>query len=382
MKILVLFTVTVLFSINVFANHESNTPPPVDKSVSLNGDVSGYSTRNFDDKLDFGLVIPTLSKAQVLNFNLSSVLSSKTSVIRAAGQKINVPSNLSLPRQSESYWITIRINKPKFILPIYSSELPDTVAVLEGQIPFERTVETLRAGNPLFSVINYFTFKSFSLAPVINSSDSINIKVGDVLIKGQTNRFTTPFTADRDYITLGLNLHSTLNAIGETTYFPIGIKTLSRPQNIVSISTDDVPMIVTVPKKTFDSSAQDNATAVFPFSLVWGEAQPAMMLPLAKNFVSFQNKILTVDNAKLTAFNVSAFKVTAYDVNRDIILEEAFDDFTSMDLSALVGLTRIRLDVLAIDNGPLAVNTDPALSMIDNAFNNAKYVTRYEKDIK
>lgn len=354
------------------------------QNLTIEGSVDGYNTRNFDNKLDFGLVIPTLSKKQVMDFSLSSVLSTETDVIRAAGQSIRVPSNLSLPRQSERYFITIRINKPKFRLPIHSAELPKTVAVLEGHMPFESTVDALRGGSPLFSVINSFTFKSFTLAPITDLEEEVQITAGENTIEGDETEFALPLETDKDYVSLGLNLNSTFSEEGETTYFPIGIKTLERPQNLKTLGETTTPAIVTVLKSTFESTGEESKDKPFPFSLVWGESKPEVTLPLGKDFIEVtegENLSFNIDNSKLTDFKVIAYKVTTYDNELNIITEDTFKELDGGELIADVEIKRLRVDVLAIDPDPIltSIMNDPVTD--DEIFEQAKYITRYEKDL-
>ncbi|MGH1468275.1 MAG: hypothetical protein ACRBBP_05260 [Bdellovibrionales bacterium] len=378
MKDLAIFITSVLFSLSTVAADEQS-------ELILHGSVDGYETRNYDDKLDFGLVIPTLSKEQILNFSLSSVLSSKTDVIRAAGQRINIPSNVSLPRQSERYFITIRINKPSFRLPVLSDELPETVAVLEGSMPFTDTVDTLRGGSPLFSVINSFTFKSFSLSPITDLEEDLELTAGENAIEGETVTFDVPFETDRDYVAIGLNLNSTMDEAGNSKYFPVNIKTLERPQNLLSIGESSTPVIVTIPKSTFEAGAEEAAGLPFPFSLVWDESQPEFMLPLAKDFVSYERNDeahgLIVDNSQLLDFKVLAYKATTFDSEGAILTEDTFETMKDMAWSLDIPVSRIRLDVLAVDPDPIVESINNEYMLSEEIFEQAKYITRYEKDV-
>lgn len=381
MKDLVLFTVAALFSITAPATEGSDGP----STPILQGSVDGYDTRNFDDKLDFGLVIPTLTKEQVLNFSLSSVLSTKTDTVRASGQSIKVPSNVSLPKQKERYFITIKINKPTFRLPIHLNELPETVAILAGSMPFRDTVRTLRGGDPLFSVLNTFTFKSFSLTPLTNLEDDLQLTAGDQPIEGETTTFNVPFEIDEDYLALGLNLNSTMNEAGISKYFPVNIKTLEQPQNLLSMGENNTPMIVIVPKGAFDTSAEETANLLFPFSLVWEESQPATMLPLGKDFVSFERTENThgilIDNSKLSDFTVLAYRLTVFDTDGAVLIEETFETLENITWSTDMPASRIRLDVLATDPDPIMTSINSTHILNKDIFKQAKYITRYEEDI-
>jgi len=385
MKNLVLLGL-LFFSSATFAQ---NTEEP-ETVESLNGSVDGFSVRNGDDKIDFGLVIPTLTKAQVMDFNLSYVLSSETSVIRAAGQRINVPSNLSLPKQNERYiFFNVRIDKPEFKLPITTSEPPTEVVALQGSFPFASTVDVLRAGRPLFSVINSFTFSSYSVASVVSPEEALELSVGENDIEGETVEFTSPFSEDEDFVNLGLNMSTNLSENGPSRYFPIDVKTLEESEFLkTDTASDTIPIVVSIPKAVFDS-ATDASALPFPFTMVWGEANPAAALPLAKNFMALTEvdevAMLEVDFQKIADLESLGMKSTFTDESGDII-QTAFEFGGLKDslwqILVPENTKRIRVDVYAIDADPILASI-----IVENAvfeadiLNQAKYITRYEEDI-
>jgi hypothetical protein len=383
MKDLILLTVFTLFPLNLFASDILDEQPLI-----LRGSVDGYETRNFDDRLNFGLVLPTLTKAQVLDFRLSSVLSTELDVIRAAGQRIEVPSNVSLPNQRERYFITIRINKPNFRLPIHDSVLPQKVAVVEGAMPFERTVDALRGGAPLFSVVNSFDFNTFSLAEVSGLESDIEMTARENSIDHGSVVFSLPFEVDQDYVALGLNLEHSLNEDGEKLFFPVSMKTLERSEDLMQSSQDNVPMIVTVPKATFNSELDEITKLPFPFSLVWGESEPEIMLPLAKDFIQYSKdedqNTLDIDLEKLEDFNIIAFKLTLLDQDGKIVLDDVYnspsDQIVWSDQEDL-NISRVRLDVIAVDPDPVLESINSRYMLSDDVFSQAKYITRYEADL-
>ncbi len=350
----------------------------------ISGSVNGYETRNFDNKLDFGLVIPAQTKTQIMDFRLSSVLSTKTDVIRAAGQSIEVPSNLSLPSQRERYFITIRINKPNFRLPLHSENVPTDVVVLEGHMPFKSTVDTLRGGSPLFSVINSFTFKSYTTSNLLDLESELNLTAGQNQIEGEKVLFEMPFETDEDYVSLGLNLNSIISDEGVATYFPINIKTLESPQSLTSFDELSTPLIVSVPKKTFESTGEESEGKPFPFSLVWGDSTPSHTLPLGKDFVKVDQTdgfLVEIINSTLEDFTVLSFKVSTYDEALNLLSEEHFSELESIEFENSDEIFRLRVDVMAVDPDPI-LNSLRYFDNNDDLLNQAKYISRYEKDFK
>jgi len=378
----------LFFSFSVFAQSADRVLDLQERTGALAGSVAGFNVRNGDDKLDFGLVIPTLTKEQVMDFSLSYMLSAETSVIRAAGQRINVPSNLSLPRQSERYsFFNIRINKPEFKLPIATATLPPKVVVLEGSFPFANTVDSLRSGLPLFAVINSFDFKSYSQQSITNVDEPLALKVGENTVDGAALEFVSPLGEDDEFVTLGLSMASQ-NTFTEdvTRYFPIDVKTLELPQLLKTDSlSDTTPIVVAIPKTVFES-ASDASQKPFPFTMVWGESAPALSLPLAKDFVTLSVDQLQydVDFTKINMVSVLAMKATFLDADKSEISSSiSIGNFQAqIKVPVPEGAVRSRIDVYAIDVDPVKVSIllESGLSAAD-ILREAKYITRYEEDL-
>jgi|GEM_PF-3046157 len=382
----------LFFSTASLAQNTKGVEVPETVVDSLVGSVDDYNIRNGDDRLDFGLVIPSLTKAQVMDFNLSYVLSSETAVIRAAGQKINVPSNLSLPKQNERYsFFTIRVDKPEFKLPLTSQGLPSEVVALEGRFPFTSTVDNLRAGKPLFTVINSFSFKSYSVSPLdVNAPDApLALSVGQRAINGAQVEFISPLAEDTDFVTLGLNLASSIGEDSTIRHFPIDIKTLEQPEFLkTDLASNTTPLVVSIPKAVFES-AEDASTKPFPFTMVWGEAAPAVSLPLAKTFVSFRSENteadqIDIDFTKITNVDVIGIEATFVDAEGGEV-QNTFEIGNFKELVIIVipeGAARARVDIYAIDSDPIlaSIIVENALTE-DDILKEAKYITRYEEDL-
>ncbi len=424
MKNLILFITIAFFSINAFTQDNAS-------EIILNGSTSGYEAKDFDDQLDFGLIIPILEKSEIFNFSLSSILSSKTDTIRTAGSSIKIPSNIALPKQREKYlFLPINVKKPNFRLPVRNDKPPKAVILLAGSMPFTNTIKSLRKGAPLFSVINSFVFKSFSLNLITDLESTLELTAGENLIKDHHISFNVPFEIDKDFISLGLNLSSYISRTGAYYYFPTGIKTLETPQDLSSKKEYNTPIIVVIPKNTFTTNnKKENAKQSFssdsphpetslnnnedtqqpfprnlelffsshlsteetvkkplPFSLVWNESQPTKMLPLGKDFVVFKKtdkaQSIFIDNSKLLNFKILTYNLTTFNSEGVILSENTFKTMESMTWALDIPISRIRLDVLAVDPGDPIVESINSLYMFDeDIIEQAKYITRYEKDI-
>ena len=86
----------------------------------INGEVRGYGPiQNGDQKVDLSVVLPTLSRRDLLAFNISSLISLKMDHLKLPiGKPVPIPSNISIPPQRESYgfasfpWTSPAINFP------------------------------------------------------------------------------------------------------------------------------------------------------------------------------------------------------------------------------------------------------------------------------
>ncbi len=142
-----------------------------EQSYELKGDVKGFGNLRRDGKIDVGLVMPAFTKRELLGFDISSVMSSELDTIKVLNRNVEVPSNLSLPRQTETYVFPITLNKPSF--RIYSrTEGAKKFVASHARFPLKRVVDKIRGGDSILEVINDFTFVGGGLKVVEMSSSS------------------------------------------------------------------------------------------------------------------------------------------------------------------------------------------------------------------
>jgi hypothetical protein len=127
--------------------------------LAIKGFNTGFCDLKEDGKVDFGLVIPALSRESMLSFDLSTVISPKSDKITVVGEDVEIPSNITLPKQTENYIFDITLDKPAYRL--YVREPGNyQVYASHGQFPLQKVVSAIRNGKSMFDVINYFSFMS------------------------------------------------------------------------------------------------------------------------------------------------------------------------------------------------------------------------------
>ncbi len=135
------------------------------KSFEFKGKTTGYRNLAKDDWLDVGVVFPALRRDQLASLQVTDLISPQVDTLTILGQTIEIPSNISIPKQDERYFFTVTIDKPVF--RTYLKEARTwKMAALHARFPFEQVVDDLRAGKSFYDVLNYFEFQSASLADI------------------------------------------------------------------------------------------------------------------------------------------------------------------------------------------------------------------------
>lgn len=125
-------------------------------SIEVKGTTTGYGRLPSDGKVNFALVIPALTREQMLAFDLASVISPQNDAIEIIGNPVKIPSNIALPEQRETFIFPITLNKPDYRLFVRSPG-QYRITALHGQFPLQRVVNDIRGGKSIFEVINHFT---------------------------------------------------------------------------------------------------------------------------------------------------------------------------------------------------------------------------------
>lgn len=171
--------------------------------LELKGQVLNLPVQNNDDQIDFGLVMPALSRMDMLNFDLSTVLSPLTDTISVAGQKINVPTNVSLPTQKERYFISITLEKPQYRL-FFNEPAKRRVFAAKGRFPFRTVVDELRNNKQFFELINYFSITGGSYRDVMvtNNTTTQDFPSGELAFNKKMNFKSPTFNRDEIFVSL------------------------------------------------------------------------------------------------------------------------------------------------------------------------------------
>lgn len=167
--------------------------------LEFTGKTTGYVNLTKDGFADVGVIFPALRRDQLASLQVTDLISPEIDTITIMGQSIDIPSNISIPKQDEKYFFTITLEKPIFRTYLKEMRTWKMVAT-HARFPFEDVVDDLRGGKSFFDVLNYFEFKSASVDDIAISTPStkrdmpINTTKFDALVDVAAPKFNSKYT--------------------------------------------------------------------------------------------------------------------------------------------------------------------------------------------
>lgn len=148
----------------------------------LRGKTSGHPVRNKDNIIDFSFVMSAMTRQDLLNFQIQKVISPLNDTIKAVGQEISIPSNVSLPKQTEKkFFFDVNLEKPQYRL-----QFPKTgvhrVFIARGRFPFNSVVDGFLEKKDIIEMINFFSINGGSLRDVdiLPGVTNLDVEVNDL----------------------------------------------------------------------------------------------------------------------------------------------------------------------------------------------------------
>jgi hypothetical protein len=246
------------------------------KKLELSGETQGFGTLVNDGIVDVGIVFPTIDRSSLTSLQASSILSSEIDTISILGKKIDLPSNMTLPTQSETYIFPITLDKPKY--RSYFNETKNwNIAAVHGSFNLDDMVNATQAKKSIYEIINLLTFKSVGLKDVKISSakQSTNLDVDDIEFQ-KTIPFTAPqFNASNFKMLAIAVLEKGLALV------PSDIKSVSSRQSITLTGTRDLStsLVISILRAASNDATTGAATEELS-ALVQKANQTSSLAPL------------------------------------------------------------------------------------------------------
>ncbi len=238
------------------------------QKAKISGVVNGLPVSNGDKNIDFGLVMSSLTKADLFNFDVANVISPYSDVLSAMGQEFDVPSNVSIPNQKERYIVNITLDKPMYSL--YTSTLgTKRLFSTAGRFVFKPVVDELRDGKPFYDLINYFNLTGGTLREVnVTSGETqLNFPAQELMFTKKVSVRSPKINADEVFLSLTAN-----EVAGQLV--PTGIRKLNSEETAELTSIDNAPLFLVNAIKR---------QAEFMGNVPGGDRITASMLPFKAN---------------------------------------------------------------------------------------------------
>lgn len=246
--------------------------------AEVRGQVTQLPVVNGDKLIDFSLVMPAVSKEDLLNFDIGQVISPYSDTLSAAGQSNDIPSNISLPRQNESYFINVTLDKPVYRLK--SPTLgPKKLVTTRGRFVFKTVVNELRNGKPFHELINYFSILGGSIRETAIAGPQTNLDIpgNEIEFRNALNVSSPSIKSDELLLVLATNKI-------DNSMIPTDVKRAANGQatKLQTMGAESAH-IVRVVKKTSEFMSQEPGTDRMSASLLPFSANGGQLLPLIAN---------------------------------------------------------------------------------------------------
>jgi hypothetical protein len=233
--------------------------------LQVSGVTTGHPVKDSDGFIDFSLVMSAMTRQDVLAFDLSKVISTQFDQISVIGQSLDIPTNISLPKQREFYGIfPINLNKPNYKL-LFSNAGDKKIYGARARFPFRQVVDELRAKKKFYELINSFELSGGAVKQVKLSNKPLvlNIPINELNFVNKKNLKAPAIRADEVVIAMAL-----ADLSGEM--IPTDIKKLeSNKIQPLALHPTAPSLVATVLKRAadFEGAEADTLSAVImPFT--------------------------------------------------------------------------------------------------------------------
>ncbi len=294
--------------------------------VQLRGVTSGHPVKQKDGFIDFSLVMSAMTRQDLLNFQIQKVVSPLNDTLSVVGRDVQIPANVSLPKQTENYLIGITLDKPAYRL-FFSDKGVQRVFAARGRFPFKSVVDGLREEKQIFELINYFSISGGSIRDVnlVEDKNSLNIPVMDLT-----------FSAKKDFKAPKLSNNQVMVALTVADnggfLIPTDVKRLTSEQSVKLAVWNENPAYlaqVIKNKSEFDETKPglDRLSAIL---LPFDEQVTSQYLPLISNPTVKGNNIFIIPS-----IDSNLHKLTTYGLISDVKVEKNSNGLVTKTPSAV-----------------------------------------------
>ncbi len=357
--------------------------------AEVRGQITQLPIVNGDKLIDFGLAMSALSKSDLLNFDLGQIISPYSDTLSAAGQNYDIPSNVALPSQTESFLINITLNKPVYRLKIPTLG-PKKFVSARGRFVFKDVVKELRDGKPFYELINKFSILGGSLreTTLVSNLTNLDIPGNELLFNSVINVKPVATLADETLIVLATSELS-------GTMIPTDVKKAVNGQNLnlQSLPGSSVFIINVVKKQAEFMSDKPGSDRMSASLLPYSTNSSQKLLPLIANpsIINSGNYVINLPNIPntdgiypiATSAAISDL-IETKEGNKTIYIPVRKWEVLGLNWSAKINLPQWPLDNSnsrkRIEVNYIGSSTHQSANLDDSLIENATHVTHASTD--
>ncbi|HEY8270922.1 MAG TPA: hypothetical protein VIG33_08530 [Pseudobdellovibrionaceae bacterium] len=219
----------------------------------LKGLTTGHDITDRDGLVDFSLVIPAMTRNDFLSFNVSTVISPQNDKISIMGQEVGIPSNVTLPKQKESYVIPVNFDKPNYRI-YFGDGGTQKVFSARGRFPLKKVVDKLRNNDPFYELMNDFVISGGGVKDLnlTTSSTDADLSVKDLDFKNKVDVTAPTIDSDETLMVVGV-------AHMAEYMLPTDVKLIKSGEKLGITTLDTKGSVFSILKKTKDMDSNDPA---------------------------------------------------------------------------------------------------------------------------
>lgn len=185
-------------------------PKKILHHYEVRGKALDLPVQDRDGFIDFGLILPAFSRNELLSFSMDSVVSPQTDEISIMGFKVPLPSNISLPKQTERYsLLSITMDKPSYRVYLTQKGIHRVFAA-KGRFPFKSTVDEIRGGKEFYELINSLSLTGGTIRDIeaLKNSTELHFPMHELSFAAKTSLQAPTLRADETFIAMGISENS------------------------------------------------------------------------------------------------------------------------------------------------------------------------------
>ncbi len=172
------------------------------EKFELSGETTGYGDIK-DGIVEVGIMLPTFTRGQLSIFDPLSIINSDTDTMEVMGKSIEIPSNIAIPPQQQTYYFPLTFSKPKYR---YQFNYPHTykVSAAHVTIPTQDLVDSVQGGLKVFKLLNKLTFVGGGMgnANVTSENTSLDIPINQTAFSPMVSVTAPKFASNQQMVTV------------------------------------------------------------------------------------------------------------------------------------------------------------------------------------